>query len=331
MRNAFLDELLVLAEGDPRVVLLTGDLGFMVLEPFAERFPDRFYNVGVAEQNMVAVATGLAEAGLRPFVYSIATFASLRPYEFIRNGPLLHGLPVRIVGVGGGFDYAHNGVTHHALEDIAVMRAQPRMTVIAAADPDQARAGLRAGHAVDGPVYFRLGKGGRPMPGLDGRFALGRLETLAAAGAIEAVGATAAGGRVALIATGPIAAETAQAASRLSRLHGIEASVSVCASLAPPPVADLVALLERVPVAVTHEAAYVNGGLGSLVSEIVAEYGLATRVVRCAVREMPTGATGSQAWLEARYGIDADSVVRAAVGALGGDPAAVGAALGGDA
>jgi transketolase len=304
MRNAFLDELLVAADRDPAVVLLTGDLGFMVLEPFAERFPDRFYNLGVAEQNMVGVATGLAEAGLRPFVYSIATFATLRPYEFIRNGPLLHDLPVRIVGVGGGFDYAHNGVTHHALEDIAIMRAQPRMTVIAAADPDQARAGLRAGHAVDGPVYFRIGKGGAAVPGLDGRFDLGRLTTVSP------------GDDVALVATGPIAAETVRAAALLSGEQGIDASVSVCASLAPAPVDDLVALLERVPVAVTHEAAYANGGLGSLVSEVVAEHGLATRVVRCAVREMPSGATGSQRWLEHRYGIDADAVVRAATTAL---------------
>ncbi|MDQ3879727.1 MAG: 1-deoxy-D-xylulose-5-phosphate synthase [Chloroflexota bacterium] len=304
MRNAFLDELLALADRDPSIVLLTGDLGFMVLEPFAERFPDRFYNMGVAEQNMVGVATGLAEAGLRPFVYSIATFASLRPYEFIRNGPLLHGLPVRIVGVGGGFDYAHNGVTHHALEDIALMRAQPRMTVIAPADPDQARAALHVGHAIDGPVYFRIGKGGALVPGLDGRFELGRLATVSH------------GDDIALIATGPIAAGTVDAAALLSDMHGVDASVSVCASLTPPPVDDLVALLERVPVAVTHEAAYVNGGLGSLVSEVVAEHGLATRVVRCAVRHMPAGATGSKRWLERRYGIDRETVVRAATTAL---------------
>ena len=305
MRNAFLDELLTVAERDPSVVLLTGDLGFMVLEPFAERFPERFYNVGVAEQNMVGVATGLADAGLRPFVYSIATFATLRPYEFIRNGPLLHDLPVRIVGVGGGFDYAHNGVTHHALEDIAIMRAQPRMTVIAAADPDQARAALRAGHAVDGPVYFRIGKGGVALPGLDGRFELGRLQTISP------------GDDVALIATGPIAAETVRAAELLSCEHDISASVSICASLAPAPIDDLVALLERVPVAVTHEAAYANGGLGSLVCEIVAEHGLQTRVVRCAVGRMPSGATGSQRWLQERYAIDAGAVAVAATAARG--------------
>ena len=105
VRATFVRTLVELAEEDERIVLLTGDLGFTVVEPFAERFPDRFFNVGVAEQNMVGVATGLAEAGFVPFVYSIATFATLRPYEFIRNGPVLHHLPVRVVGVGGGLEY----------------------------------------------------------------------------------------------------------------------------------------------------------------------------------------------------------------------------------
>src|ERR687884_1315702 len=105
MRKAFVQALVELAAQDSRILLLTGDLGYMALEPFAERFPGRFFNVGVAEQNLVGLATGLAEAGFVPFLYSIAPFASLRPYEFLRNGPVLHRLPVRVVGVGGGFDY----------------------------------------------------------------------------------------------------------------------------------------------------------------------------------------------------------------------------------
>src|SRR3954447_14617642 len=104
MRAAFVSTITELAESDERILLLTGDLGFMALEPFAERHPRRFFNVGVAEQNMVGVSTGLAEAGFIPFVYSIATFATLRPYEFIRNGPILHKLPVRVLGIGGGFE-----------------------------------------------------------------------------------------------------------------------------------------------------------------------------------------------------------------------------------
>ena len=130
MRTAFVNTLAELAALDERILLLTGDLGYMALEPFTDRFPDRFVNVGVAEQNMVGIATGLAEAGFVPFVYSIATFASLRPYEFIRNGPVLHRSRVRIVGVGGGFEYGTAGITHHGLEDVGVMRVQPGLTVI---------------------------------------------------------------------------------------------------------------------------------------------------------------------------------------------------------
>ena len=133
MRGTFIRTLVDLAAEDTRIVLLVGDLGYTVVEPFAESFPDRFFNVGVAEQNMVGVATGLAESGYIPFIYSIATFASMRAYEFIRNGPLVHNLPVRVIGVGGGFEYGSAGVTHHALEDIAVMRTLPGMQVIAPA------------------------------------------------------------------------------------------------------------------------------------------------------------------------------------------------------
>ena len=158
MRQAFCRTLVDMASRDRRIVLLTGDLGFTVLEPFAERFPDRFFNVGVAEQNMMGIATGLAEAGFIPFVYSIATFAALRPYEFIRNGPVLQRLPVRIVGVGGGFEYGHAGSSHYGLEDIDVLRLQPGLTVVAPADYQQATNALWATRDLPGPAYFRLSK-----------------------------------------------------------------------------------------------------------------------------------------------------------------------------
>jgi transketolase len=305
MRKAFLDELLAVAEQDERLMLLTGDLGFSVLEPFAERFPDRFLNVGVAEQNMLAVATGLAEAGFIPYVYSIATFASMRPYEFVRNGPLLHDLPVRIVGIGGGFDYGHNGITHYALEDLSIMRTQPRMTVVAPSDPQQARSALRAVHDLDGPAYLRISKGDVEIPGLEGRFSLGRLELLPSSEDDE----------IALIASGPIAREAYNAAGRLES-RGVGATVAVCASLSPPPVRDLVELLSAVQVAVAVEDQYVNGGLGSLVCEVVAEHGLGTRVLRKGVWEMPTGLTGSQRYLHRAHGLSGDQIATAAREAL---------------
>lgn len=295
MRSAIVLELAELAARDRRVMLLTGDLGFTVLEEFADRFPERFLNVGVAEQNMIGVATGLADAGFIPYVYSIATFATLRPYEFIRNGPLLHGLPVRVIGVGGGFDYGHNGVTHYALEDVAVMRAQPGMTVVAPADPGQARVALREVHAHAGPAYLRVGRAGQAVPGLNDRFSLGRLETLGD------------GKDVAVLALGSLASEAVVAARALDR-DGIATTVAVAASLAPAPVDDLVALLSSVPVAVTVEAHYPSGGLGSLVAEVIAEHGLPCRLIRRAVREMPVGMTGTPAHLHELHGLTGQRV-----------------------
>jgi transketolase len=303
MRNALIEELELLAAEDERVVLLTGDLGFTVLESFAERFPDRFYNVGVAEQNMVGVATGLADAGFVPYVYSIATFATLRPYEFIRNGPLLHGLPVRVIGVGGGLDYGHNGVTHYALEDIAIMRAQPGMTVVAPADPAQARTALRAVHGLPGCVYMRVGKAGAALEGLDGRFRLGRLETIGT------------GGDVAILALGSLGREAVVAAERLADA-GLAATVGVPGTLAPPPTDDLVALLSQVPVAVTAEAHYPSGGLGSLVAEVIAGHGLDCRLLRHNVAVMPVGQTGSPERLHDVHGISGERVAAGVIAAL---------------
>ena len=175
----------------------------MALEPFSDAFPERFFHVGVAEQNMVGLATGLAEAGMVPFVYSIAPFATLRPYEFIRNGPILHNLPVRVVGVGGGMEYGPNGVSHYALEDVAVMRAQPNMTVVVPADHLQARSAVLATAGVPGPIYFRLGKDDATIvPGLDGAFELGRIQLVRE------------GRDTAIIAMGPIAVEALGAAAR---------------------------------------------------------------------------------------------------------------------
>lgn len=295
MRNAFIGALLEIAEEDLRIVFLTGDLGFMVLEPFAERIPERFINVGVAEQNMIGLATGLADAGFVPFVYSIATFASMRPYEFIRNGPLLHLLPVRIVGVGAGLDYGHNGITHYALEDVAIMRAQPDMTIIAPADPAQAVTAVHCSMDVAGPIYFRIGKASAEVPNLGGRFALGRLERLSE------------GDDVAIIALGSIAGEAVEAAEMLAE-RDVSAAVAVVASVQPAPLEDLLELLAEVPDVVTVEAHYRTGGLGSLVAEIIAEHGLRCRLTRHAVEVMPRGVTGTLAFLNDVHSLSARSL-----------------------
>jgi transketolase len=304
MRNAFVRTITELAAQDPRIILLTGDLGFMALEPFAERFPERFFNVGVAEQNMVGIATGLAEAGFIPFIYSINSFAVLRPYEFIRNGPIYHQLPVRIVGMGGGLEYSHQGITHYGLEDIGVMRIQPGLITIAPADGTQASTAIKATLNLPGPVFYRLGKNDKMVvSGLEGRFELGRLQVIHE------------GHDLLFISMGAIASEVA-AASELLRERGIACTSAVVASMNPAPVDDLVNLLKRFHIVLTVEAHYITGGIGSLVSEIIAEHGLACRVIRCGIRSKPNGITGSQLYLQDLHGLSAKALVKTALHSL---------------
>lgn len=310
MRRAFAQTLCRIAETDPRVMLLTADLGFMVLEEFADAYPDRFFNVGVAEANMIGLAAGLASCGHIPFVYSIATFASMRGYEQIRNGPIFHHLPIRIIGVGGGFEYGHGGFTHHALEDLGITRIQPGLTVIAPADHRQATAAISGTYTQPGPIYYRIGKrDDYVLPGLEGRFRLGRTETITQ------------GDDLLIVTLGAISSEALAAVRRLAAL-GINATMAVVSSLRPAPAEDLKDLLGRFAVALTVEEHYVDGGLGSLVCETAAEWGTGCRVVRCGVREIPA-TCGGEAFLRNRCGLSADGIATTALAALDGQACTV--------
>lgn len=162
MRTSFIQHLIKLAAERPEIFLVVGDLGFSVVEPFAEKFPDRFLNAGVAEQNMTGVAAGLASEGYHVFTYSIANFPTLRCLEQIRNDVCYHNLSVTIVAVGGGIGYGSLGYSHHGVQDLAVMRTLPNITIMAPGDPGETRQCLD--HLVDypGPSYLRLGKAGEP-------------------------------------------------------------------------------------------------------------------------------------------------------------------------
>jgi transketolase len=165
VRTTFLKTLLEAARQDPNIFLLTGDLGYSVLEPFRDELPRQYLNVGVAEQNMIGVAAGLAHEGYRPFCYSIANFPTLRCFEQIRNDVCYHGLPVTMVSVGGGLAYGPQGYTHHGVEDLGVMRLLPGMQVIAPADPVETKLATRylASTASKKPAYLRLGKANEPI------------------------------------------------------------------------------------------------------------------------------------------------------------------------
>jgi transketolase len=163
MRTAFIEQLCAIAEQDDRVWLVSGDLGYSVLEAFADRFPGRYLNAGVAEQNMTGVAAGLALRGKIVFTYSIANFPIMRCLEQIRNDVCYHDLDVKVVAVGGGLAYGSHGYTHHGVEDLAIMSAMPNMKVFAPGDPLETRAATSAIAASPGPAYLRLGKAGEPV------------------------------------------------------------------------------------------------------------------------------------------------------------------------
>lgn len=304
MRQAFVTTLCELAAADDRIILLTGDLGFMAMEPFRDRFPGRFINVGVAEQNLIGLATGLAEAGFRPYAYSIATFAALRPFEFIRNGPVLHRLPVRVVGMGMGFEYGPAGPTHHAVEDIAVLRTLPALTIVAPADSAQAATAIRATASRQGPVYYSLGKDDRlSVPGLDGRFTLGRLQVVHE------------GADLVILSMGSVSAEATAAAAMLAA-QGVRATVAIVSSFNPDPTDDVATLLARFRSAITIEAQTVSGGLASFVGSVIATHGLSCRLKRLGVMSSPDGTSGSQQERWQKHGLDRASIVEQALTAL---------------
>ncbi|MFN8525562.1 MAG: transketolase C-terminal domain-containing protein [Chloroflexota bacterium] len=296
IRQAFVSALTRLAARDERIILLTGDLGFTVVEPFAEQFPSRFINVGVAEQNMLGIATGLAEAGYIPFAYSIATFATLRPLEFFRNGAALHRFPVRVIGIGAGFEYGTAGFSHHAVEDVAVMRALDTVRVIAPADGMQAAAALEQTWALPEPIYYRVSKNDRlTIPALQGRFRPGRVELLAD------------GGQVLVLTLGAASIEGERAVSKLGE-GGIAAGWGIVADVGPASTDALLALLMRYRHVATVEAHVASGGLSAFVAELIAEHRLDCQLIRCGAQTQFLRENGSEAYLMRRHGLTGEQI-----------------------
>lgn len=264
MRTTFVETLCAVAERDERVWLLTADLGFSVLEPFRDRFPGRYVNVGVAEQNLIGVAAGLARCGKVAFVYSIANFPTLRCLEQIRNDVCYHEGDVKVVAVGGGFTYGAQGYTHHGVEDLAVLRTLPGMTVVAPADPVETRAATRAVARHPGPCYLRLGKAKEPVVhAAEPPFALGRAITVRD------------GRDVTLVSTGGLLRECVAVADRLGAL-GAGARVVSMHTLKPLDEEAVLRAARETGGIVTAEEHSVTGGLGSAVADVLALSG-----VRC--------------------------------------------------
>jgi transketolase len=299
MRTTFLETLSELAERDARIWLVTGDLGYSVLEPFAARFPDRYLNVGVAEQNMTGVAAGLARCGKIPFTYSIANFPTLRCLEQIRNDVCYHEADVKVVAVGGGLAYGPQGYTHHGLEDLGIMRMMPGMTVVAPADPVETRLATRAIAAHPGPCYLRLGKAKEPVVHTsEPDFRLGRAIPVRP------------GRDVTLISTGGLLKAAVEAAGRLAA-EGIDAAVLSMPTLKPLDAEAILRAASATGHILTLEEHSITGGLGSAVAEVLAEAGEAVRFRRYGVPGRIYHEIGSQAYLLRRLAGDLDEAVRA--------------------
>lgn len=298
MRTAFINELCALAEQDERIWLVCGDLGYSVLEAFADRFPKRYLNAGVAEQNMTGVAAGLALTGKTVFTYSIANFPVMRCLEQIRNDVCYHNLNVKIVAVGGGLAYGSHGYTHHGVEDLAVMSAMPNLTVAAPADSIEARAitSILAGHL--GPAYLRLGKTGEPvLHTADTKVMLGKAIQVADGRALT------------IISIGGMLGMVLKASEEL-RLRGIHPRILSMPFLAPLDAAAILDAAEQTGAILTVEE-HGPGGLGTAVAETLVLCGRAVAFRTLRLARSPIKVSGSQEQLRAAQGLSIKGIVQA--------------------
>lgn len=296
MRYTFIKTLTEEAKKNKDIMLLTGDLGFTVFEDFREKYPDRFINVGVAEQNLMGIAAGLALSGKTVFAYSIATFVTMRPFEQIRNDIAIHNLSVVVVGTGAGLSYGDAATTHHAIEDISLMRSIPGMTILCPADPTEAEWATRAAILLKKPTYLRLGKKGEPiLYTKKPKLILGKGSVLNK------------GNDLAILATGNIV-ENALAAARLLARRAINCLVVSIHTVKPIDVKLIKSLSKRFPLIVTIEEHNIIGGLGSAVAEIISESISPVKLLRIGIPDMFFSKTGSQAYLRDLIGLNPNAI-----------------------
>lgn len=297
MRNTFVKTLINIAETNKDIYLLTGDLGFGVLTPFMEKFPDRFINAGIAEQNMTGVAAGMAKEGKTVLTYSIGNFPTLRCLEQIRNDCAYHNANVKIVCVGGGFVYGAHGMTHHATEDIAIMRALPEVTVFAPGDLVEAEEITKAMLEQKGTCYLRLGKGGeKRIHDKIENFEIGKAIKLSE------------GTDVAIFSTGAILDEAVKVREELQK-RGISVSQYSFPIIKPIDESTIIENANKCKLIVTIEEHNITGGLGGAVSEIMAENETIATLLRCGLNDEYTSIVGTQAYLREQYGLSADKIL----------------------
>ena len=297
MRDAFLAALTSLAEKDKDVVLLTGDLGYGVFEEFEFRFPGQYFNVGVAEQNMTGVASGLSLEGKKVVTYSIGNFPTLRCLEQIRNDACYHDANITVVASGGGFSYGSLGMSHHATEDLAILRSLPNISVVAPCTVKEAGEATTAMIRGGGVGYLRLDKTAAEDSVTESHFVIGGSRRYKE------------GSDITLIAIGGILDDVNIAAFDLQKL-GINARVVGMHSIKPIDTDEILDAAKNTGGIVTIEEHNKDGGLGSAVSEVCMDLGvMPKKFLRIGLENMYSSIVGSQQYLRSRYHMDSVAII----------------------
>lgn len=294
MRTAFSDSLVALAKSDPRVLLLTGDHGYALFDSFRKECPNQYINAGIAEQNMVGMAAGLARQGFKPFVYGLAAFIPVRVVEQIKLDIAHDNLPVVLLGDGAGFVYSHLGTSHQSTEDIACTRAIPNLTVLSPADRFEQTLCMHWAYECNGPVYMRMGKSDRgdvhtaPLDENMGSLLVVRKSPSA---------------DVALIATGSMVKTALELENTV--LPGV--SVLSVPSIKPLKTEQLIEVLQQHRLLITLEEHHTDGGLGSLVCELSSEH-LPRKILRIGVKDRFSEHCGTYQYLLDEHGLNIEQI-----------------------
>jgi transketolase len=299
MRDNFIKQLEILAENNPKILLITADLGFGVFNEYKKKFASQFLNVGVAEQNMTGVATGMALEGYNVFTYSIANFPTLRCLEQIRNDACYHNANVTIVSVGAGFSYGALGISHHATEDLAIMRSLPEITVVSPCGLWETMEATKAIAKHPGTCYFRLDKTyGDDSPKAGETFELGKARILRE------------GADCSIIVTGGILEEVQNAVDKLAA-DGINSRIISMHTITPLDKDKIIQAAQETGNIITVEEHIVNGGLGGAVAEVLLESNTRPdKFLRIGLGRKFSSIVGTQSYLRKQYGLDSDSIYR---------------------
>jgi len=296
MRDTFIQELIMLAEADSNVVLITGDLGFGVFDEFSQRFPSQFLNVGVAEQNLMMISAGMALEGKKIFAYSIGNFPTLRCLEQIRNDICYHDLNVTIIGMGGGFSYGQLGMSHHATEDISIMRALPNMLVLAPCSASEVKNTMHSLNNFMGPAYLRLDKSQYIEYSKASKFKIGKANKIRE------------GGSVTLVSSGGIMEEVMKAAEELS-IEGIDCRVLSMHTIKPLDKDAIKLASKETGGIISIEENTILGGLGSAIAEYCLESDCLPKFFhRIGLKDTYSSIVGDQKYLRNYYEMDSQFI-----------------------